>query len=170
MTPSATAACRATDLTRVTASATYHRAVSPSTLWATTVAWGMNSEPIDTTHALLVESAISIRDRHAGFLRWELVGKPAHDLHVHESTDVYTRLKTSDGIRTLPAAWLRRADRVRRKRLWQYRARVSGPTIRGACRSRSCRVHQPAPGRACDVMSGAILGSACDRSSFSPRC
>jgi len=87
----------ATDLTRVSASATYHRAVSPSTLWATTVAWGMNSEPIDTTHALLVESAISIRDRHAGFLRWELVGKPAHDLHVHESTDVYTVSKLQIG-------------------------------------------------------------------------
>ena len=48
-----------TDVTRVTASATYHRALSSSTLWATTIAWGMNHEPIDTTHALLLESAIS---------------------------------------------------------------------------------------------------------------
>ena len=63
------------DVTRVTASATYHRALSSSTLWASTIAWGMNDEPIDTTHALLVESAISLRDRHVGFLRWELVGK-----------------------------------------------------------------------------------------------
>ena len=77
------------DVTRVTASATYHRAISPSTLWASTIAWGMNQEPIDTTHALLFESAISLRDRHTGFLRWEIAGKPAHDLHVHETTDVY---------------------------------------------------------------------------------
>jgi hypothetical protein len=80
----------ATDLTRVTASASYHRAVSASTLWATTVAWGMNDEPLDTTHALLVESLISVRDRHVGFVRGELVGKPAHDLHVHESSEVFT--------------------------------------------------------------------------------
>ena len=31
-------------------------------------------------------------------------------------------------------------------------------------------VHHPASGRACDVMSGAILRSACDRSSSSRRC
>jgi hypothetical protein len=86
-----------TDLTRVTASAAYHRALTPATQWATTIAWGMNVEPIDTTHALLVESAISIRDRHSGFLRWELVGKPAHDLHVHESTDVYAVSKVQIG-------------------------------------------------------------------------
>jgi len=40
--------------------------------------------------ALLVESTLSSRDRHVGVLRFELVGKPAHDLHVHESTDIFT--------------------------------------------------------------------------------
>jgi hypothetical protein len=75
------------DVTRATASATHHRALTTSTLWATTIAWGMNVEPVDTTHALLVESAVSLRDRHVGFLRWEIVGKPAHDLHVHEVTE-----------------------------------------------------------------------------------
>ena len=78
------------DVTRVTASASYHRAISSSRLWASTIAWGMNHEPIDTTHALLLESAISLEDRHVGFLRVEIVGKPAHDLHVHESTEVFT--------------------------------------------------------------------------------
>jgi hypothetical protein len=85
------------DVTRATASGTYHRALDPSTLWATTIAWGMNIEPIDTTHALLLESTLSHRDRHVGFLRWELVGKPAHDLHVHESLDVYTVAKLQTG-------------------------------------------------------------------------
>ena len=78
------------DVTRVTASATYHRALNASSLWASTIAWGMNDEPLHTTNALLVESTLSSRDRHVGMLRFELVGKPAHDLHVHESTDIFT--------------------------------------------------------------------------------
>jgi hypothetical protein len=78
------------DVTRVTASASYHRTLTSSTLWASTIAWGMNDEPLQTTHALLVESMVSRRDRHVGFMRFEVVGKPAHDLHVHESTDVFT--------------------------------------------------------------------------------
>ena len=78
------------DVTRVTASASYHRAINVSTLWASTVAWGMNDEPLNTTHALLVESVLSMRDRHVGFFRAEVVGKPAHDLHVHESNEVFT--------------------------------------------------------------------------------
>ena len=78
------------DVTRVTASASYHRAINASTLWASTVAWGMNDEPLNTTHALLVESMLSMRDRHVGFFRAEVVGKPAHDLHVHESNEVFT--------------------------------------------------------------------------------
>jgi hypothetical protein len=79
-----------TDVTRVTASASYNRALNPSTLWAATLAWGMNGEPVATTHAMLVESSLSVRDRHVGFMRFEVVGKPAHDLHVHESTGVFT--------------------------------------------------------------------------------
>ena len=78
------------DVTRVTASAMYHRALNASSLWASTIAWGMNDEPLHTTHALLVESTWSSRDRHVGFMRFEVVGKPAHDLHVHESTDIFT--------------------------------------------------------------------------------
>jgi len=78
------------DVTRVTASASYHRALGASALWASTVAWGMNDEPVATTHAGLLESTLTVRDRHVGFMRMELVGKPAHDLHVHESNDVFT--------------------------------------------------------------------------------
>ena len=80
------------DVTRVTASASYHHALNPSTIWASTFAWGMNDEPLHTTHALLAESVLSVRDRHVGFMRFEVVGKPAHDLHVHEAetNTVYT--------------------------------------------------------------------------------
>lgn len=78
------------DVTRVTASASYNRALNMSTMWASTIAWGVNDEPVNTTHALLVESSLSLRGLHVGFMRFEVVGKPAHDLHVHESTDVFT--------------------------------------------------------------------------------
>jgi hypothetical protein len=82
------------DVERVTASATYHRNTTTRT-WATTVAYGMNAGgeviPGDTvhlvTHAMLIESALTMRDRHTWFGRIEVVGKPGHDLHVHETPD-----------------------------------------------------------------------------------
>jgi hypothetical protein len=80
------------DVERVTASATYHR-VSATRVWATTIAYGMNAGrevlPDSTvhlmTHALLLESDLSIQERHTWFGRVEIVGKPGHDLHVHEA-------------------------------------------------------------------------------------
>ena len=85
------------DVTRVTASASYNRVLKSSALWASTIAWGMNDEPLQTTHALLAESTLSLRDRHVGFMRFEMVGKPAHDLHVHEFTEVFTVGKVQVG-------------------------------------------------------------------------
>ena len=83
-----------TDVTRITASGIYHRPFAAgSGVWATTLAYGVNSElthiPGDdflrqTTHAVLLESSATIRDRHTWFGRLDVVGKPAHDLHVHE--------------------------------------------------------------------------------------
>ena len=77
---------------RATASATYHRMIDTS-IWATTLAYGLNSAreviPGDVvrlvTHALLLESTFSMRERHTWFGRAEVVGKPGHDLHVHEA-------------------------------------------------------------------------------------
>ena len=85
---------RPSDITRTTASATYHRLTSGSS-WATTIAYGVNvgkeivvGEAYDTTtHAGLVESAYTSNDRHTWFGRAEIVGKPAHDLHAHEFLD-----------------------------------------------------------------------------------
>jgi hypothetical protein len=82
-----------TDLDRATASITYHRIGSAGRTWATTVAYGVNAAlevvpgaVVDlTTHAVLLESHISLRERHAWFGRVEVVGKPGHDLHVHEA-------------------------------------------------------------------------------------
>jgi len=76
------------DVDRVTASATYHRRAGAA-LWATTAAWGMNVEPADTTQALLVETALTRDGRATWFARAEVAGKPAHSLHVHESSAVF---------------------------------------------------------------------------------
>jgi hypothetical protein len=81
-----------TDVTRVTASLTYHRPLGSIGLWATTMAYGLNAERAtipgdvldETTHAALVETAATFGDRHTWFGRFEVVGKPAHDLHAHE--------------------------------------------------------------------------------------
>jgi hypothetical protein len=85
-----------TDLTRATASVTFHRQVrqgvpySARNAWATTIAWGLNVETDDSTHAGLIESSYATPAGHTVFGRVEMAGKPAHDLHVHESTEVFT--------------------------------------------------------------------------------
>jgi hypothetical protein len=85
------------DVRRVTASGTYHRRFGGSHLWATTLAWGANREEGDTTHGLVFESSVGFSGRHTWFGRAELNGKPAHDLHIHESNDVFTVGKLQGG-------------------------------------------------------------------------
>ena len=79
------------DVTRATASATHHRALGAAGSWGTTVAYGVNVEEANVrsaadarTHAVLIETSLSLRERHSWFGRFEVVGKPAHDLHAHE--------------------------------------------------------------------------------------
>jgi len=80
------------DVDRATASVIYHRPFAADGVWATTLAWGMNSGPVviptggfdATTHALLLESSATFHDRDTWFGRGELVQKPAEDLHAHE--------------------------------------------------------------------------------------
>lgn len=79
-------------IVRVTASATYHRTIGTSGIWATTLAYGQNhateNTPLAvldaTTSAALVESSMTVSDRHTVFGRSELVDMPAHHLHAHE--------------------------------------------------------------------------------------
>lgn len=81
------------DLDRLTASATYHHVASGSRIWATTLAYGMNvgrevipgGEVDLVTHAILLESNLTMDERHTFFGRVEAAGKPGHDLHVHEA-------------------------------------------------------------------------------------
>ena len=89
----------------LTASATYHQ-LSAAGFWATTVAYGVNSGPEVypggvaelVTHAFLLESNYSRRERHNWFGRIEVVGKPGHDLHIHEApATVFTLTKAQAG-------------------------------------------------------------------------
>jgi hypothetical protein len=91
---------------RATASATYHRPLTAGGIWATTIAAGVNSarevipvgEFAADTFALMLETAVSVRDRHTWFGRAEVVEKPAHDLHAHEyAARVFTVGKIEGG-------------------------------------------------------------------------
>jgi len=95
-----------TDLRRITASAIYHRPVGRDRVWATTIALGQNSEtsiipggvlPL-RTHALMIESSITSSEPHSLFGRFDLVSKPADDLHIHELiAEVFTVAKLQGG-------------------------------------------------------------------------
>jgi hypothetical protein len=67
------------DLTRVTASATYHRLVD-SRLWATTIAWGQNRETGHSTPAFVAETALDLTAHDVVFARGEMVQKTASEL------------------------------------------------------------------------------------------
>ena len=97
------------DVDRVTASATYHRRLGGENLWASTAAWGRNSEAGIATHAFLAETSVTLRQRDVWFGRVEIAGKEAHDLHAEEfGDDVFTVGKLQAGytryLRTL-AGW-----------------------------------------------------------------
>ena len=85
------------DVRRVTASAAYHRPFAQGHYWATTLAWGANREEGETTHAALLESTLSLADRDTIFWRAEIGRKPAHDLHIHESNEIFTVGKLQAG-------------------------------------------------------------------------
>ena len=99
-------------VTRVTASATYHRSIAPSGIWATTVAYGQTHAreiaPLGvldgTTVAGLLETSVTVSDRHTIFGRGDLVEIPAHHLHAHEyGTAVFAVGKVQLGyVRHLP--------------------------------------------------------------------
>jgi hypothetical protein len=69
------------DVTRVTASATYHR-LTLGRLWATTVAWGRNVEGGLGSSALLAETTAETSAKDVWFARVEVVGKTSTDLVV----------------------------------------------------------------------------------------
>ncbi|HET7217612.1 MAG TPA: hypothetical protein VFJ02_06170 [Vicinamibacterales bacterium] len=93
------------DVTRVTASATYHRTLASDSRWATTLAWGRNEEEDEATHALLVETSLMLRERDTWFGRFEVGGKSAHDLDIHGVDEVFTVSKLQAGYTRYWNAW-----------------------------------------------------------------
>ena len=94
------------DVARGTGSVTYHRRLRDDGLWAAMLAYGVNSEDSlvpgaiihQVTHAALLETSVTLQRRHAWFGRVEVVGKPAHDLHIHELiTSIFTVGKLQGG-------------------------------------------------------------------------
>ena len=93
--------------TRMTASTVYHRPLAKDGIWATTVAFGTNhareivadGAVLDaTTAGGLIETSVTVSDRHTLFGRGELGGMPAHHLHAHEySTSVFAIGKAQIG-------------------------------------------------------------------------
>ena len=77
---------------RVTASTVYHVPLGPTGIWATTLAYGVNhardlvSGAVleTTTSAALLETSVTVSERHTVFGRGEVAAMPAHHLHAHE--------------------------------------------------------------------------------------
>ena len=100
------------DVTRVTASGTYHRLLGQGGIWATTAAWGRNEEEDHATNAILIETNLTLADRDAWFGRFELVGKSAHDLDLPQSlvddvdgTETFTVAKLQGGYARYLTTW-----------------------------------------------------------------
>jgi YHS domain-containing protein len=96
-----------TNITRTTASATYHRAFRANCIWATTLAWGRNAEPDHASNALLLETNLTFDDRDTWFGRFEAAGKSAHDLAVAQSADAFTVAKLQGGYTRYLTPWNR---------------------------------------------------------------
>jgi hypothetical protein len=101
------------DVDRLTASATYHVRVG-SGLSATTLAYGVNSGTeviprarVDlVTHAVLLESSLTMSGGHTWYARAEIVGKPGEDLHVHEDPlRIFVVSKLQAGYERALKAW-----------------------------------------------------------------
>lgn len=93
------------DVTRVTASATYHRLLPGNGLSATTIAWGRNEESGHGSNAVLVETSLTLHDRDVWFGRFEAVGKTSHDLGIDESFDTFAVAKLQGGYTRYFKTW-----------------------------------------------------------------
>jgi hypothetical protein len=93
------------DVDRATASATYHRTTLENTVWATTVGWGRNTESGAASHALLVESSLTFRDRHAFYGRMEWSQKDGHQLVVEPEQDIFDLAKLQVGYTRYGRMW-----------------------------------------------------------------
>jgi YHS domain-containing protein len=94
-----------TDVTRTTASATYHSPFRQNSIWATTIGWGRNAESGHSSNALLLETNLTFDDRDTWFGRFEVASKTAHDLAVADSADAFAVAKLQGGFTRYFSAW-----------------------------------------------------------------
>ena len=96
---------RRIDVDRLTASATYHRKLDATGIWATTVGWGRNKEPeASGTNALMAETNLTLGERDAWFGRFEWAQKSGDDLDL-ESHDDFALAKFEGGYTRYLNAW-----------------------------------------------------------------
>ncbi len=93
------------DVDRLSGSVTYHRSPVQDSVWATTLAWGLHREEGESTNALLVETSVALRERHAVFGRFEVAAKSAHDLDIPGVDDVFTVAKLQTGYTRYFGLW-----------------------------------------------------------------
>jgi hypothetical protein len=93
-----------TDVDRMTASATYHRATLENTWWATTLGWGRNGATGEATHAVFAESSLTLHNRDSFYGRAEWSQKDAHDLVV-DTPGVFDVLKLQGGYTRYLPPW-----------------------------------------------------------------
>ena len=95
----------ATDIDRITASVTYHRASVDNVMWANTVGWGRNVERGGgASNALLLESSVTVRERDAWYGRFEWAAKSGHDLAVSDD-GLFNVAKLQGGYTRYLPAW-----------------------------------------------------------------
>jgi YHS domain-containing protein len=93
------------DVSRVSASVTYHTGDAENRFSATTLAWGRNQESGHGSNAFLLETNLTWQERDTVFARFETASKTAHDLAVAESDDAFTVAKIQGGYTRYLPAW-----------------------------------------------------------------
>lgn len=95
------------DVTRVTASATYHRPFAEGGIWASTIAWGRNREGDEATHAFLAETNLNLAERDIFYGRIEAAEKTGGDLVLPEELE-----ERSFAVGKLGLGYVRQLDAV----------------------------------------------------------
>ena len=85
------------DVNRFTASLSHQQPVAREWQWASTAAFGRNSEAGTATSALLLETSLSLRDRDTWFGRFEWSAKPADTLDLHDIPGIHDVIKLQLG-------------------------------------------------------------------------
>ena len=93
------------NVSRVTASATYHRTLPGNGIWATTLGWGRNDESGHASNALLIETNVTLQDRDSWFGRFETASKTAHDLAIAETEEDFVLAKLQGGYTRYLSPW-----------------------------------------------------------------